>query len=175
MVFRPSYRIFNVTQALYLKPMYKTKSELYELVSDLMGKDRYDREIEKRFEDYEGLLSEEAIAYLLVDELGRNVMESVSISDLKNKDSVSLIVEVEDLGEPRSFNRKDGSVGQVANITVGDETARCRLTLWDKDVEAVKNGKIKKGTKIRIVNGYVKVTDFGLEINIGRWGAFFIE
>ena len=70
--------------------MYKTKSELYELVSDLMGKDRYDREIEKRFEDYEGLLSEEAIAYLLVDELGRNVMESVSISDLKNKDSPPL-------------------------------------------------------------------------------------
>ena len=154
--------------------MYKTKSELYELVSDLIGRDRFDVEIEKRFDEFEGLLSEEAIAYLIVDELGANVVESVSISELKAGDGVSLMVEVEDVVEPREFKRKDGSSGHVANLVVKDETARCRLTLWDKDVEAVKSGRIKIGSRIRIVNGYVKVTDFGMEINIGRWGLFFV-
>jgi replication factor A1 len=155
--------------------MYKTKSELYEMVSDLMAKDKFDEEIRKRFDEYEGLLSEEAIAYLLVDELGKNVMDKMRISDLKEGDSVSLVVNVEDVKDPREFKRKNGNVGQVVNIDVKDETGRCRLTLWDKDVETVKDGRIKKGSRIKIVNGYVKVSDFGTEINIGRWGLFFIE
>jgi len=157
------------------KPMYKTKLELYEMISDLMAKDRFDEEIRKRFDEYEGLLSEEAIAYLMVDELGENVMDKTTIYDLKEGESVSLVVEVEDVREPREFKRKNGNMGQVANIIVKDETAQCRLTLWDKDVEAVKDGRIKKGSKIKIVNGYVKVSDFGTEINIGRWGLFFID
>jgi replication factor A1 len=155
--------------------MYKTKSELYELVSDLLSKEEFDSKIEKEYEEYEGLLSEDAVAYLLVDELGRNVMETVSISDLKGGDSASLVVKVDDVGNPKEFKRKDGSTGQVVNISISDKTGKCRLTLWDKDVESVKEGKIKKGMKLRIINGYVKVSDFGMEINIGRWGAFFEE
>lgn len=145
------------------------------MVSDLITKDKFEEEIKKRSKEYEGLLSEEAIAYIIVDELGKDLVESVIISELKNKDSVSLTVKVEDFKEPREFKRKDGSTGQVANLVVSDKTGKCNLTLWDKDVEVVKNGKIKKGSMLRIVNGYVKVTDFGLEINIGRWGAFFIN
>jgi len=155
--------------------MYKTKSELYEMVSDLMAKDKFEEEIKKRDDEYEGLLSEEAIAYLIVDELGRNVMDKVTISELKDGESVSLEVKVEDIKEPREFKKKDGSTGQVVNVVIKDETAKCRLTLWDKDVEAVKNSRIKKGSRIKIVNGYVKVSDFGVEINIGRWGLYFIN
>ncbi len=141
----------------------------------MMPKDKFEEEIRKRYDEYEGLLDEDAIAYLLVDELGKTVMEKISISELKEGDSVSLVVDVEEIKEPREFKRKNGNVGQVANIFVKDETGQCKLVLWDKDVEAVKDGRIKKGTKIKIVNGYVKVSDFGTEINIGRWGTFFIE
>lgn len=155
--------------------MYKTKSELYEMVSDLMPKDKFEEEIKKRDDEYEGLLSEEAIAYLIVDELGRNVMDKVKISELKDGESVSLEVKVEDIKEPREFKKKDGSTGQVVNLVIKDETAKCRLTLWDKDVEVVKNGRIKKGSRIKIVNGYVKVSNFGVEINLGRWGLYFIN
>lgn len=145
------------------------------MVSDLMPKDKFEEEIKKRDDEYEGLLSEEAIAYLIVDELGRNIMDKAIISELKDGESVSLEVKVEDIKEPREFKRKDGSTGQVVNIVIKDETAKCRLTLWDKDVEAVKKSRIKKGSRIKIVNGYVKVSDFGVEINIGRWGLFFIN
>jgi replication factor A1 len=155
--------------------MYKTKSELYELVKDQMTEDKFNKEIAKRYNEYEELLSEDAIAYLIVDELGKNLIETVRISDLKDGDSVSLEVKVEDIKKPREFKRKNGTMGQVANLFVTDESATCRLTLWDKDVEAVLDGKIKKGSKIRIVNGYVKDSSFGLEINIGKWGLFFVR
>lgn len=155
--------------------MYKTKSELYELVRDLMEKDKFEGEITKRYEEYQGLLAEDAIAYLIVDEMGKNVVDSASISDFKNGENVSLEVVVTDIPKPREFTRKDGSCGQVVNIKVADKTGFCRLTLWDKDVEAVKNGIIKIDSIIRIVNGYVKISDFGSEINIGRWGLFFVK
>ncbi|UCE75081.1 MAG: hypothetical protein JSV56_05090 [Methanomassiliicoccales archaeon] len=155
--------------------MYKTKSELYELVSDLMSEDEFHREINRRCDELEGLLNEEAIAYLLVDEMGRNVVRSASISDLSNGDSVSLQALVDDVSEPRKFKRKNRGEGQVVNITIHDDTGSCRFTLWNKDVEAVIEGKIKIGSKIRIVNGYVKISDYGTEINVGKWGMFFIE
>ena len=76
-------------------------------------------------------------------------------------------MEIEDVEDHRMFKRKNGNNGQVANVVIFNETGRGKLTLWDKEIEAVKKGKIKKDNRIKIVNGYAKVTDFGLEINIG--------
>jgi replication factor A1 len=155
--------------------MNKTKSQLYELISDLMDRDAFEAEISSRFQDYEGLLSEDAISYLIVDELKRNEIESADISKLKAGESVTIEVEVEGIKDPREFTRKNGSTGQVVNISIANETGRCRLTLWDSDVEAVKSSIIKIGSRLKIVNGYVKISDFGPEINIGRWGRFFVK
>jgi replication factor A1 len=155
--------------------MYKTKSELFELVKDIMTKDEFESEIKKKTEEYEGLLNEDAISYLIVDEKGRIAPTKQKVSDLKHGDSASLEVKVEEIKDPREFKRKNGTEGQVVNIIVTDETGKCRLTLWDKEVEAVKNGIITIDSKIRIANGFVKVTDFGTEISCGRWGLLFVD
>jgi replication factor A1 len=155
--------------------MYKTKSELYELVKDIMTEEEFDSDIKKRFVEYEGLLSEEAISYLIADEKDRIIPTKQKVSDLKHGESASLDVKVQEIKEPREFKRKNGSSGQVVNVIVFDETGKCRLTLWDKDVEFVKSGNITNDSKIRIVNGYVKITDFGTEISVGRWGLLFID
>jgi replication factor A1 len=82
---------------------------------------------------------------------------------------------VKELGKIREFNKKDGSKGTVANITVSDETGTCRFTLWNKDVEVLTSNKIKVGSNIKIINGYVKTSNFGTEISTGRWGMFTVE
>jgi len=155
--------------------MFKTKSEMYELVKDLMTELEFESEIKNRAEEYEGLLSEEAISYLIADEKGRIVPVKQKVSDLKHGESAYLEVKVQEIKESREFKRKNGSSGQVVNIIVFDETGKCRLTLWDEDVEAVKSGIITNDSKIKIVNGYVKVTDFGTEISCGRWGLLIID
>ena len=154
--------------------MNKTKSELFEVVSDLMKENEFRMKIKLRYDEYEGLLSEDAVAYLIVDELGRITVKSPNLSELKNGDNVSINVVVEDLGEIREFNKKDGTKGHVANLTISDGKGTCRFTLWNQDVEALTSKKIKVGSKIKIVNGYVKVTNFGTEISVGRWGMFTI-
>jgi ssDNA-binding replication factor A large subunit len=154
--------------------MYKTKSELYEAVSDIISQNEFEKRVKSLVDEYEGLLNEDAVSYLIVDELGRNVVRCPSISDLKHGDSVSLDVVVEEIGNIREFNKKDGGKGTVANITISDGKGTCRFTLWNKDVEVLTNNKIKVGSKIKIVNGYVKVSNFGTEISVGRWGMFTI-
>ena len=155
--------------------MNKTKNELYELVKDRMDEETFESEIKKRVKDYEGLLSAEAVAYLIADELGADIAETAHISGLNHGDTASLEVRVDEISKVREFNRKNGTRGQVVNITISDNTGQCRLTLWDKEVEYVRSGQIQTGSRMRIVNGYVKVTDFGVEVNLGRWGSFFVE
>lgn len=155
--------------------MYRNKKELYELVRERIDERSFDMEIDKRVKGYGGLLSEDAAAHLLVDEMGVDLAVTGRIADMSQGDSVSLSVRVTDIGKIREFSRKNGSMGRVINLTIADDSGTCRLTLWDSDVEYVQTGKISTGSTIRIVNGYVKVTDFGVEVNIGRWGAFTVE
>jgi replication factor A1 len=155
--------------------MYKTKSELYEEIKDLMTKDEFEAEIKKRDKECGGLLTEDAISYLIVDELGKKVVPGTTILKIKNGDNVSLTVKVDEIGPIREFTKKDGTTGRVANISVSDDTGSCRFTLWNKDVEALTTNKIRVGSTIKIVNGYVKVTNFGTEISTGRWGMFSVE
>lgn len=137
--------------------------------------DEFQSEIENRYLEYDGLLSEDAIAYLIVDELGKKVVPGTTISKVKDGDSVNLTVRVEEIGSIREFSRKDGSKGHVANIVVSDDTGSCRFTLWNKDVEALTTNKIHVGSHIKIVNGYVKISNFGTEISVGRWGMYSVE
>ncbi|UCE74863.1 MAG: hypothetical protein JSV56_03960 [Methanomassiliicoccales archaeon] len=154
---------------------FKTKEELYGFLHGRMDRERFDSEIKKRYSEYEGLLSEDAIAYLIADEQGVAVSKKTTISDLREGESVSITAEIDEVGTPREFRRKNGSHGQVVNLVISDGTGSCRMTLWDKDVERVRQGELKPGMRVNIINGYVKVTDFGMEVNLGRWGLFHTQ
>jgi replication factor A1 len=69
----------------------------------------------------------------------------------------------------RTFDRDDGSEGQVANLTLGDETGRIRVTLWDDQAERAP--EIDPGAAVEIVDGYVRERDGDLELHVGDRGA----
>ena len=57
---------------------------------------------------------------------------STKISDVKDgMGNVNLVAKVLDISDIRTFNKKDGSKGRVGNITIGDDTGKIRVTLWD--------------------------------------------
>lgn len=72
-------------------------------------------------------------------------------------------------GSVRTFDRDDGSEGKVANLTLGDETGRVRVTLWDD--QADRTDDITAGTAVEVVNGYVRERDGNLEVHVGDHGA----
>ena len=68
----------------------------------------------------------------------------------------------------RTFDRDDGSEGKVANLTIGDETGRVRVTLWDDQADLAE--EIAPNTCIEIVDGYVRERDGSLELHLGEDG-----
>ena len=68
----------------------------------------------------------------------------------------------------RTFDRDDGSQGQVANLTLGDETGRVRVTLWDE--RAPRAEELAAGATVEVVDGYVRERDGEIELHVGDRG-----
>ena len=107
----------------------------YLLVDDLLDKGEFERRVEEKVAESGDLLDERAAAMLVVRDLGRS---HIRIRDLAAAPSLAcFFAKVLAVEEPREFERPDGAPGIVANVTVGDETGRARLTLWDEKAAAV--------------------------------------
>ena len=155
--------------------MQQSKDELYEHIKDLKTKKEFEKEIQEHYQKYEQLFDKDTIALLIVDGLGKNKQVISKIADLKPDSDYVVAGTVTNIYDLRTFTRKNGTSGRVVNLDINDETGTCRLVLWDKDVDQVKNKEIKNGTKIKIINGYTKNGYSGLEINLGRWGILEIK
>jgi replication factor A1 len=69
----------------------------------------------------------------------------------------------------RTFDRDDGTEGRVSNLSLGDETGRVRVTLWDGMAERAT--ELASGTAVEVVDGYVRERDGDLELHVGERGA----
>ena len=77
---------------------------------------------------------------------------------------VTLTGLVLDTDSVRTFDRDDGSTGRVANLTLGDETGRIRVTLWDDQTEHAE--ALTPGATVELVDGYVRERDGNLEVHL---------
>ncbi|MCJ7443970.1 MAG: OB-fold nucleic acid binding domain-containing protein [Methanotrichaceae archaeon] len=85
-----------------------------------------------------------------VDEDIRPRREPYKISEIgRDMGEVSLIAKVLDPGKQREFMRKDGSVGIVSTVLLGDETGKIRITLWNDQAKM----DLKEGDVLEIING----------------------
>ncbi len=99
------------------------------------------------------------------------VREKVKIGGLKNgMEYLNLTVKLLDLGVVREFNRKDGTIGRVRNLLVGDETGRTRLVLWDE--KTVLADGFKVGGSLEIRGAYARENTFTgqIELHLGARG-----
>jgi replication factor A1 len=69
----------------------------------------------------------------------------------------------------RTFDRDDGSEGRVANLVLGDETGRIRVTLWDENTELL--DEFDPGDSVELVDGYVREREGDLELHVGDRGT----
>ena len=88
---------------------------------------------------------------------------SIGQSDI---DLTGLVLDTDTI---RTFDRDDGSEGRVANLTLGDETGRTRVTLWDDRASRVE--ELAAGTTIELTDGYVRERNGDLELHVGDRGG----
>lgn len=89
------------------------------------------------------------------------------ISDIASGvNGINIIGKVLSTGETRRFSRKDGSEGCVSHITIGDETGRIRVVLWNDHTKE----KLSPEDVIEITNGYSRENYGRTEIHLDRHG-----
>lgn len=64
---------------------------------------------------------------------------------------------------------RDGEPHKVCDALVGDETGSVYLTLWDDNID-----KVKDGDTILVKNGYVNLFRGNIRLNIGKYGSLEI-
>jgi replication factor A1 len=98
--------------------------------------------------------------------------ERVKVSNLTPQSRrVSLTAKVVSTNPLREVvSRRDGTSHKVGEYLIGDETGTVLLTLWDADIE-----KVKDGDTVEIGNAYVTLFRGQMRLNIGKFGTLEIS
>ncbi|SEH37465.1 replication factor A1 [Halopenitus malekzadehii] len=98
------------------------------------------------------------------------ILDTYRVEDLTlGASDVTLVGKVLEAGGIRTFSRDDGSEGRVANLTLGDETGRVRVTMWDDRADLAE--EFDAGEVVEVVDGYVRERDDALELHVGNRGS----
>jgi len=102
------------------------------------------------------------------DETTTSSSETVKVETLSpNSRQVNTTVKVVSKSPVReTISRRDGSVHRVVDALVGDETGSIYLTLWDDNIDTV-----KEEATLDIKNGYISLFKGSMRLNIGRYGS----
>ena len=89
----------------------------------------------------------------------------MKIKDLQPKQGkIDIEVQITSIDEPREFE-KFGQKGRVAAAVAKDESGEIKLTLWNEEID-----KVREGSKIKITNGYVNEYQGEKQLTAGRFG-----
>lgn len=139
-----------------------------------MSNDDLERRIADKQRELSDLVSREGAAYIIAKELGLELFEKTKrrleiknvLPGLKN---VTLTARVLRIFEPRQFER-EGQQSAVANVIIGDGTGSLRLSLWDQQIEHLK--QMQPGLAIEIFGAYTKDDSRGgTEIRLSKRGG----
>ncbi len=145
--------------------------EVYQKLNGKIAEKEFKKLVEEKMDIMGGLCDEHTAALLVAHDLGVEGVNAIKIKEITlDKKNVQFIGKVTGIMDPREFNRNDGSVGRVCNVTIADETGEITVVLWDELADAVKTGDIKDGDVLKI-SGYVKESQRGLEVSIGHGGG----
>jgi len=145
--------------------------EVYEKLNGKIPQKEFQKLVDEKMDIMGGLCDERTAALLVAHDLGIEGASAIKIKEITlDKKNVEFLGKVTGTFPPREFNRTDGSIGRVTNVSIADETGEITMVLWDELADAVKIGDIKEGDVFK-VRGYVKEGQRGLEVSIGRGGG----
>lgn len=94
-------------------------------------------------------------------------INKMKISELQaGQGDVDVTVEVQSVEAPREFE-KYGKTLKVANAMIKDDTGEIKLSLWNEDIE-----KVKEGMTLHITQGYCSEFKGEKQLTTGKFGKF---
>ncbi len=97
-------------------------------------------------------------------------MIKIKISELTvGANDVSTEGTIVEKGDVRDVNTRFGQK-KVCKLVMEDDTGRIDFSVWEDDIE-----KVKEGDKVSISGGYVTEWNSKLQLNIPRSGSFEVK
>jgi replication factor A1 len=95
-------------------------------------------------------------------------VEPFKISEIRaDMGDITVLAKVVDPGMVREFARRDGSVGRVRSVTLGDDSGKIRLTLWNEKAEM----EIEAGETLEVINALSRERYGQVEIQAGGYSV----
>ena len=116
------------------------------------------KQIEDKEKEFEGLVSQDGAIYMIGKEVGLDLakpkVENLKIKNIvPNMRQINLIAKIISISPIRTFKKGDTD-GKVINLTLGDTTGTITISIWNEDVEKIKDFTTED--VIEIKNGYSK-------------------
>lgn len=146
--------------------------EIYDQISGQISPQDFEARVEEKVSLMGELCDRRTAAMLVAREFGEMELKIDRIRPETGK--VTFLGKVISISMVHEFPRSDGSVGRVANLSIGDETGTVRIVLWDDLVEPVARGEIAAGETFR-VRGFTREGYFGTEVTVDRGGLEEVE
>ena len=148
-----------------------------------LGRDELMTKIKNKQDELSGFVTLEGAANIIARELGiilehkEAELRALRIEDLiPGMSKVDILARVVRIREPKEFQRPNGKPGQVASLTIRDETGETRLVLWDEKSTLITEGRLKKGDIVLIQNAYVRNgIDKKPELSLGARGSIAVN
>ena len=143
-----------------------------------LTKDDVKKLVDKKKEDYGGLLTDRGAVILVASDLEISINDKTQLkTELLIKDlmtganDASVTGRVINIYSPQSFTSKDGKAGKLLRLVIADKSGTLRVNLWGDNANLLEEKKLELGQIIRILHGYVKAgLDGNVELNVGLRG-----
>jgi replication factor A1 len=144
--------------------------EIYSQVADQLTPEDFEARVAEKVALMAGLCDSRTAAMLVARDLGTTEVLTKIGSIRPEMGNVTFTGRVLTVSEVREFQRSDGSMGRVANITLADETGSVRLALWDESTEMIRSGDLAVDQCLK-VRGLAKEGYAGTEVSLGHSGG----
>ena len=142
--------------------------------------------VEEKKNELKGLISEEGALFIIAKELGVDVKDQnkellkeieINISDITpNMKNITILGRIKEIYRVHEFNRNDGNKGLVGSFLLHDNSGDIRITLWDDQINILKQDNFNMNELVKILNGYAKMGRNGEpEIHVGRMGKVILS
>lgn len=102
-----------------------------------------------------------------MSDLNSEETHDVKIEDVKPLEKrLNVVFKVTERNQEREINKRTGETHRVCDFTVADDTGIITLTLWNEDIDAM-----KEGTVYKLSNGFANIFQNSLRLSKGKFGS----
>lgn len=168
--------------------------DIYQILLNTgITEDEIERMVNKKYNEFQGFMSKQAILYLIAKEHG------LVITSPNSNDTIQYEIDYNDFAIPisevtetmsnivitgriirnfriKNFMRKDGTPGIVGSFIIGDASEMIKVILWNNHTKIMENEYFQVGEIVQVIGGYSKVgVNDEIEVHLSKRGKIILS